>query len=97
MKLKLLHYIESHPVCVVTSHGHGKIIGYCLTMGRIAKRALELMELDITCVPQTVIKSHALADFMVEWTDHNSCRSFLNQQIIGCPYHSFLVLRWSHK
>jgi hypothetical protein len=27
------------------------------------------MGLDITYVPQTVIKSHALVDFMAEWTE----------------------------
>jgi hypothetical protein len=28
-KHKLLHYFESHPVQVVTSHGFGEIIGNC--------------------------------------------------------------------
>jgi hypothetical protein len=46
MKRKLLHYFESHPIWVVTSFGLGEIIGNQLTMGRIAKWALELMGLD---------------------------------------------------
>jgi hypothetical protein len=42
---------------VVTLYGLGEIIGNRLTMGRIAKWALELMGLDITYSPQMVIKS----------------------------------------
>jgi hypothetical protein len=38
-------------------------------MGRNDKCALELMELDITYVPQMAIKSQALMDFKVEWTE----------------------------
>jgi hypothetical protein len=68
-KRKLLHYFKSHSVRVVTSHELGEIAGNCLTTGRIAKWALVLMGLDMTSVPQTAIKSHALADFMEEWTE----------------------------
>jgi ribonuclease HI len=53
-KHKLLHYFESHLIRVVTSFGLGEIIGSCLPMGRIARW---LMELDITYVSQTTIKS----------------------------------------
>jgi hypothetical protein len=65
-KLKLLHYFESHSICVVTSFGLGEIVGNCLTTGRIAKWALEVMGLDIAYVPQIVIKSQALPDFVAE-------------------------------
>jgi hypothetical protein len=68
-KCKLLHHFERHSIRVVTSYGLGKIIGNCLAMGRIAKWTLELMGLNITYVPQMVIKSQALADFMAEWTE----------------------------
>jgi hypothetical protein len=64
----LLQYFESHPIWVVTSFGLGEIIGNRLTTGRIAKWALELMGLDIAYVPQTVMKSQALADFVAKWT-----------------------------
>jgi hypothetical protein len=57
MKRKLLHYFESHPVCVVTSHGLGEIVENRLTMGMIAKWELKLMGLDITYVPQTVTET----------------------------------------
>jgi hypothetical protein len=68
MKRKLLHYFESHLICVVTSFGLGEIVGNHLTTGRITKWALELMGFDITYVPQTAIKSQALEDFVAEWT-----------------------------
>jgi hypothetical protein len=68
-KRKLLHFFESHPICVVTLYGLGEIIGNNLTTGRIAKWALELMGLDKTYIPQTVIKSQTLVDFVAEWTE----------------------------
>jgi hypothetical protein len=68
-KCKLLHYFESHPIHVITSYGLGEIIGNYLAMGRIAKWALKLMWLDIAHVPQTTIKSQALVDLVVEWTE----------------------------
>jgi hypothetical protein len=49
---------------VVISFGLGEVIGNHLTTRRITKWALELMGLDITYVPQTVIKSQALAEFV---------------------------------
>jgi hypothetical protein len=52
-----LHYFESHPIRVVTLFGLREIIGNRLTMGRIAKWALELMGLSIAYEPQTAIKS----------------------------------------
>jgi hypothetical protein len=57
MKCKLLCYFKSHPVRVVTSHGLEEIIVNYLSTGRIAKWVLELMELNLTNVPQTVIRS----------------------------------------
>jgi hypothetical protein len=69
MKHKLLYYFESHLFHVVTSYGLGEIVENHLTRGRIAMWALKIMGLDITYIPQTVIKSQTLADFMAEWTD----------------------------
>jgi hypothetical protein len=68
-KHKLLHYFESHPVCEVTWHGLGEIVRNHLTMERIVKWSLELMGLDIIYVPQTAIKSQALANFVAKWTE----------------------------
>jgi ribonuclease HI len=69
MKRKLLHYFKTHLIRVVTSFGLDEIVRNCLTTGRIAKWALEQMGIDITYVPQTVMKSHALADFVAKWTE----------------------------
>jgi hypothetical protein len=69
MKHKLLHYFKSHPIRVITLFGLREMIRNRLTTGRIAMWALKLMGLDIAYVPQTAIKSLALADFLAEWTE----------------------------
>jgi hypothetical protein len=51
MKHKLLHYFESHLICVVTSFGLEEVGRNYVATGRITKWALELMGLDITYVP----------------------------------------------
>jgi hypothetical protein len=68
-KRKLLHYFESHSIHVVTSFGLGEVVENRLTTDRITRRALELTGLDITYVPQTTIKSQALAHFVAEWIE----------------------------
>jgi hypothetical protein len=68
-KHKLLHYFESHPIYVVTSFGFGEMIMNSLTTGRITNWALKLMGLDITYMPHMTIKSQALVDFVVHWTE----------------------------
>jgi hypothetical protein len=69
MKRRILHYFKSQLIHVVTSYGLREIVRNHLTMGRIAKWALELMGLYITYVPQTAIKSQDLVDFMAEWSE----------------------------
>jgi hypothetical protein len=54
---------------MVTSFGLREIIESCLAIGRIFKWDLELMGLDITYIPKTVIKSQALTNFVAEWTE----------------------------
>ena len=54
---------------MITSFGLGEIIGNQRATGRVAKWAIELMGLDISYVSQTAIKSQALADFIMEWTE----------------------------
>ena len=66
---KLLHYFTDHEVSVVTSYPLGNIIHNCDAAGQISKWALELMGHNIRNIPHTTIKSQALVDFIVEWTE----------------------------
>jgi hypothetical protein len=62
------HYIEAHPITVVSKYPLGEVIQNPEAEGRIAKWALELMGLDILYAPHSAIKSQVLADFVAEWT-----------------------------
>jgi ribonuclease HI len=66
---KLRHYLESHPVTVVSSFPLGEIIQSREASGRIAKWAVELMGETLSFTPRKAIKSQVLADFLAEWTD----------------------------
>jgi hypothetical protein len=66
---KLWHYFESHPVTVVSSFPLEEVIQNHNATGRIAKWVLKLMGEGITYAPRIAIKSQALADFVVEWTE----------------------------
>ena len=69
MTRKLLHYFTDHEVAVVTSYPLRDIVRNRDVTGRISKWALKLMGHDIRYIPHTAIKSQALADFVVEWTE----------------------------
>jgi hypothetical protein len=49
-------------------------------MGRIAQWALEVMGIDIMYVPQTAIKSQALTNFVVEWTETQQSPALVTQE-----------------
>jgi hypothetical protein len=66
---KLRHYLESHPVTVVSSFPPGEIIQSQEASGRIAKWAVELMGETLSFAPRKAIKSQVLADFLAEWAD----------------------------
>jgi hypothetical protein len=66
---KLQHYFLGHPMTVVLSFPLGEIIHNREATGRIAKWLVELMGETLTYAPRKDIKSQALADFIVEWTD----------------------------
>jgi ribonuclease HI len=66
---KLRHYIEAHPVTVVSSFPLGEIIRNPDAAGRIAKWSVELMGETLAYAPRKAIKSQILADFVAEWTD----------------------------
>jgi len=66
---KLQHYFLRHPITVVSSFPLGEIIQSREATGRIAKGSVELMSETLTYAPRKAIKSQALVDFVVEWTD----------------------------
>ena len=66
---KVRHYFESHKITVVTDFPLGDILHNIDATGRISKWAVELGALNINFTPRKAIKSQALADFVVEWTE----------------------------
>jgi ribonuclease HI len=66
---KLRHYIESHPVTVVSSFPLGEIIQCRESSSRIAKWAVELMGETLSFAPWKAIKSQVWVDFLAEWAD----------------------------
>src|SRR5881394_218206 len=66
---KLVHYFQAHHITVVTSFPIGEILHNRDTTGWIAKWAVELGSFELTFQPRTAIKSQALINFIVEWTE----------------------------
>jgi hypothetical protein len=66
---KLHHYIEAHPVTVVSSFPLEEIIWNPDAVGRIAKWSVELTGETLAYAPCKAIKSQILADFIAKWTD----------------------------
>jgi hypothetical protein len=66
---KLRHYIEAHPVTVVSSFPLGEILRNSDAAGRIAKWSVDFMGETLAYALRKVIKSQILADFVAEWTD----------------------------
>ena len=66
---KLKHYFLSHKIKVVSSYPLGTIVHNRDVVGRIDQWSVELGQYHIEFVPRTTIKSQALADFVVEWTN----------------------------
>jgi ribonuclease HI len=66
---KLRHYFDDHKVIVVTGFPIGDILHNKEAIGRIAKWACELGSHDIELRPRTAIKTQALVDFVLEWTE----------------------------
>lgn len=68
-KRKVLHYFQDHKIVVVTEHALGDILRNKDATGRIAKWAIELSPFELGFQCRDAIKSQALVDFLVEWTD----------------------------
>ncbi|XP_073360277.1 uncharacterized protein [Aegilops tauschii subsp. strangulata] len=66
---KLKQYFQEHVITVVSTARLGDIIWCRDASGRVAKCALELAGHTILYEPRTTIKSQALSDFLVDWTE----------------------------
>ena len=64
-----MHYFQAHPISMVTSFPIGEILHNRDATGRIAKWAVEIGSFELTFQPRMAIKSQALVDFIVEWTE----------------------------
>ena len=65
---KLLHYLQAHPITMVSHTPLADIINNRNAMGLVANWRIELLPLKITYQSCKVIKSQALYDFLVQWT-----------------------------
>jgi hypothetical protein len=68
----LCHYFEAYPIEVVTEYPLGDIIRNMDANGHIVKWAMELCPYTLGFRSRSTIKSQALVDFVVEWTDMNT-------------------------
>jgi ribonuclease HI len=66
---KLRHYFQGHPIKVVTDRPLETILCNPNVTGRMAEWAVELQPFEIFFKTTKVIKSKALAEFTIEWTD----------------------------
>ncbi|KAE8778547.1 hypothetical protein D1007_48567 [Hordeum vulgare] len=66
---KLKHYFLEHPITVVSSAPIGDMIQNREATGPIAKWGVELRPHHVKYMPRTTIKSHALVDFINDWTE----------------------------
>jgi hypothetical protein len=69
---KLRHYFDTYPIEVVTEFPLEDILRNKDANGCIIKWALELSPYSLKFRCRTTIKSQALVDFIVEWTDMNT-------------------------
>jgi hypothetical protein len=65
---KLKHYLQEHPITIVSSAPLSDIIQNKEATGRIAKWAIELGPYHIKYEPRTAIKSQVLIEFINDWT-----------------------------
>ena len=66
---KQRHYFQECLITVAYEVPLNDIINNRDAMGRIAKRAIELLPFDLSYKPRRAIKSQVLADFVAEWTE----------------------------
>jgi hypothetical protein len=66
---KLRHSFQEHPITVVRKAPLFDIINNRDATGRVAKWDIELAAFKITYKRRDAIKSHALEDFITDWTE----------------------------
>ena len=66
---KLQHYFQAHNVKVVSSFPLGEMLHNRDANGQVVKWLVELGALCIEFLPNSTIKSRALADFVAEWIE----------------------------
>lgn len=66
---KLRHYFQENPIKVVSHALLTDIINNKDATGRVVKWAIKLLPFEIKYKPHSTIKSQALADFILEWTE----------------------------
>ena len=66
---KLRHYFQAHKIKVASSYPLGDILHNKGANGRVVKWSVVLGAFSIEFTPCSTIKSQALADFVVEWTE----------------------------
>jgi hypothetical protein len=66
---KLKHYFLAHTVRVVSDRPLARVLQSKEATGWVAQWAVEIGQYDVEFVPRQAIKSQALADFIIEWTD----------------------------
>jgi hypothetical protein len=66
---KLCHYFQGHPIKVVTDRPLEAMLRNPNVTGRVAEWVVELQPFEISFETTKVIKSKALAEFTIEWTD----------------------------
>jgi hypothetical protein len=66
---KLKHYFLAHTVRVVSDRPLAQVLQSKEETGRITQWVVEIGYYDVEFVPRRAIKSQALTDFILEWTD----------------------------
>jgi hypothetical protein len=69
MTRKLKHYLLAHTVWVVSDRPLAWVLQSKEATGQIAQWAIEISQYDVEFIPQRVIKSQTLTDFIAEWMD----------------------------
>jgi hypothetical protein len=69
MTRKLKHYLLTHTVRVVSDRPLAWVLQSKEATGQIAQWAIEISQYDVEFIPQRVIKSQVLTDFIAEWMD----------------------------